>query len=74
MQKIRVAFSGPIYVSHHLLFKTVLSYMIIFLKQSQTKGLLGDERRWQQYKNSHPDGEGDCIIQILYKILLYLLF
>ena len=42
MQKIRVTFSGPIYVSHHLLFKTVLSFMIIFLKQSQTEGLLGD--------------------------------
>ena len=42
MQKIGVAFSGPIYVSHHLLFKTVLSFMIIFLKQNQTKGLLGD--------------------------------
>ena len=35
-------FRGPIYVSHHLLFKTVLSFMIIILKQSQTKGLLGD--------------------------------
>ena len=41
-KKIGMAFSGPIYVSHHLLFKTVLSFMIIFLKQSQTKGLLGD--------------------------------
>ena len=29
MQKIGVAFSGPIYVSHQLLFKTVLSFMII---------------------------------------------
>ena len=28
MQKIGVAFSGPIYGSHHLLFKTLLSFMI----------------------------------------------
>ena len=42
MQKTGVVFSGPLYVSHHLLFKTVLSFMIIFLKQSQTKGMLGD--------------------------------
>ena len=33
MPKMGAAFSGPKYVSHHLLFKTVLSFMTIFLKQ-----------------------------------------